>query len=340
MRLTEPVGLSGMTTWIPRTTQTVDRAVAEGLVDPDTAAELGYSELPVEPRESPPRMAVLAALDCLDRTGEDPARVGLVLHAWIHYQGHDLWSPAHYVADQVGARDGLPIGIQQICNGGAAAVETAIARLVADPDLELALVTTGDRFPDGAFDRWSGDYGMAYGDGATAVLLHRADTRRPDLFLHAVESTAAPRLEGMHRGRDPFGAVPRSVSARIDVRRTKRAYFEEGGKEAFMADSRSCLHEVVRRCLAAGGVDGADPRLRHVALPRLGRTTLEEAYVKPLAEVTSAPPLLLGESTGHLGAGDAVAGLAELSAVLEPGEYGLVISAGAGFTWSCLLVSR
>ncbi|GAB2519364.1 3-oxoacyl-ACP synthase [Nocardiopsis aegyptia] len=339
MRLTEPVGLSGITTWLPDSAQTAERAVAEGLVDADTAADLGYSALPVEPEAAPPRMAVLAARDTLRRTGTDPADIGLVLHAWMHYQGHDLWSPAHYVADRIGAHDGLPLGIQQVCNGGAAAIETAIARLVADPDLELALVTTADRFPDSAFDRWSGDYGIGYGDGATSVLLHRAAARRPDLYLHALESMAAPRLERMHRGRDPFGTAPRSVSERIDIRRTKKAYFEEGGKAEFSADSRSRLQEVVRRCLAAGGVDGADPRLRHVVLPRLGRTTLEEAYVKPLSEVTSAPALLLGETTGHLGAGDAAAGLADLVPLLAPGDHALVVSAGAGFTWSCLLVS-
>jgi 3-oxoacyl-[acyl-carrier-protein] synthase-3 len=339
MRFNEPVGLSGISTWLPEHAHTVDEALAEGLVDTDTATALGYSALPVEQDQSPPDMAALAALACLERTGTAPARVGLVLHAWIHYQGHDLWSPAHYVADRIGAHDSLPIGIQQLCNGGAAAVDTAATRLVADPDLDLALVTTADRFPDNSFDRWGGDYGIGYGDGATALLLHRTDARRPDLLLHAVASTAAPRLERMHRGRDPFGSAPRSVSARIDVRRTKKAYFQESGQEAFFAESRTRLHEVVGRCLAAGGIAPADPRLRHVVLPPQGRATLENAYVKPLAEVTPAPALLLGETTGHLGAGDAAAGMAELVPLLSTGEYALVVSAGAGFTWTCLLVS-
>jgi 3-oxoacyl-[acyl-carrier-protein] synthase III len=61
-----------------------------------------------------------------------------------------------------------------------------------------------------------------------------------------------------------------------------------------------------------------------------------------ITELTRAVALPTGQGTGHLGAGDAPAGLAELhhDKLLEPGEYALVMSAGAGFTWSCLLVGK
>ncbi|MFI0235779.1 ketoacyl-ACP synthase III family protein [Streptomyces sp. NPDC016845] len=340
MRLPRPLGLSGLSTWIPGPRQTALQAVEQGLVEADTAEELGYAALPVADKAAP-EMAVLAARTALDSTGVTPDELGLVLHSWMYYQGHDLWSPPHYIADQLGARQAEPMGIQQVCNGGAAAVGVGAARLLTDPGLGYALITTADRFAAPGFDRWRGDYGMAYGDGATALLLHSAEERPADLLLHAVTTVAAPHLEGMHRGRDAFGLVPRSVSDRVDIRRTKKAFFEQGGMEAFTRASGESLAAVVERCLAAGGLASDSPALRYVVPPRLGAKTIDLAYAPALRKMLPAEILVVGRDTGHLGAGDAAASLAELRAGhrLAPGEYALVVSAGAGFTWSCLLVS-
>jgi len=148
MRLPAPVGLSGLSTWIPSERQSAQEAVALGLIEEDTAQELGYTGLPIA-QLSPPEMAVLAARRALSRADSDNSTgTGLVLHAWMHYQGHDLWSPAHYIADQLGMGDAVPVGIQQVCNGGATAIEMAVARLATEPAVGRALVTTADRFAD------------------------------------------------------------------------------------------------------------------------------------------------------------------------------------------------
>ncbi|MFF4872655.1 3-oxoacyl-[acyl-carrier-protein] synthase III C-terminal domain-containing protein [Streptomyces sp. NPDC090109] len=344
MRLPSPLGISGPSLWLPPERQSGAEAVASGLVDAETAGELGYSALPVAAL-APPEMAVEAGREALSAAGVDPAAVGLLLHAWIHYQGHDLWSPAHFVADRLGADGAVPLGVQQVCNGGAAAVELAASRLFVEPGLEHALVTTADAFPDPGFDRWSGDYGIGYGDGATALVLHHLPEngggRPADLVLHAVTTVAAPRLERMHRGDDPFGPAARSLGPKVDIRRTKKAFLRDGGMEAFTEASGASLRTVVRRCLAEAGLSAADKPLRYVVAPRLGRKTVDLAYAPPLSELTGAELLRPGADTGHLGAGDAAASLAELHArrMLGPGEYALVVSAGAGFTWSCLLVS-
>jgi 3-oxoacyl-[acyl-carrier-protein] synthase-3 len=343
MRLPAPVGLSGLSTWIPSERQSAREAVALGLIEEDTAQELGYTELPIA-QLSAPEMAVLAARSALSRADSDNSiGTGLVLHAWMHYQGHDLWSPAHYIADQLGMGDAVPVGIQQVCNGGATAIEMAVARLTAEPAVGRALVTTADRFAEPGFDRWRSDYGIAYGDGATALLIHPPGDDAPaDLTLYAVATVAAPQLERMHRGRDPFSTAPRSISSRVDMRRTKKAFLETEGMAAFTQARGDSLRRVLQTCLADARLDGDDPRLRYVVLPRLGRKMIELAYLPVITELTRAVTLPTGQVTGHLGAGDAPAGLAELhhDKLLEPGEYALVISAGAGFTWSCLLVGK
>jgi 3-oxoacyl-[acyl-carrier-protein] synthase-3 len=345
MRLPTPLGISGPALWLPPDRQSAAEAVTRGLVDAETADELGYAALPVAGL-APPQMAVEAGRQALSAAGADPGTVGLLLHAWIHYQGHDLWSPAHFVADRLGADRAVPLGVQQVCNGGAAAVELAAARLFVEPGLGHALITTADAFPEPGFDRWSGDYGIGYGDGATALVLHHlpgSEGGRPaDLVLHALATVAAPRLERMHRGDDPFGPAARSLGPTVDIRRTKKAFLRAEGMEAFTEASAASLRSATETCLAAAGMAATgDVPLRYVVAPRLGRKTIDLAYAPLLTKLTGAELLRPGGDTGHLGAGDAAASLAELHAgrMLGPGEYALVVSAGAGFTWSCLLVS-
>ncbi|MEV6809024.1 ketoacyl-ACP synthase III family protein [Streptomyces sp. NPDC051132] len=292
-----------------------------------------------------PEMAVLAARDALGSADADAGGLDALCHAWMYYQGHDLWSPAHYIAHEIGARRAMPFGLQQVCNGGAAAVELMAAYLgTPDPSgagrPKRGLVTTADRFIEPGFDRWSGDYGVAYGDGATAVLLRSPAGPEDPLRLLAAATVAAPELESMHRGADPFGTAPHAYRERVDMRATKRAYLREHGDRNFAAVNERSIREVTGAALRDAGVRPDDPRLRYAVLPRFGAKLLTENWIPVLSSCVPAKIENFGQETGHLGSGDAVANIADVlhAELLAPGELALVYSAGAGFTWSCLLV--
>jgi 3-oxoacyl-[acyl-carrier-protein] synthase-3 len=215
------------------------------------------------------------------------------------------------------------------------ALELAAIRMFADPSLEHALVTTGDRFAEPGFARWNCDYGVSYGDGGTAIVLGR---RQGPFTLLSVTATGAPQLEEMHRGDDPFSAAARSHGPRVDVRRTKKAFLTANGSEAFARTCARALRSAIETALAEAGVLAEEISL--VALPRLGYGVLEQAYLPTVTELIPAPALVMGRRTGHLGAGDAAANLVELHhrQALEVGGLALLISGGAGFSWSCLIV--
>ncbi|MEU1287773.1 ketoacyl-ACP synthase III family protein [Kitasatospora sp. NPDC005856] len=344
MRLAEPVSITAAALWLPEERDRVECAVQEGRLTPRHARDLGHEDVPAAVEETAPDMAVAAARKAMDAVGVQPKELDLTFHASMYYQGHDLWSPAHYIAHRIGADRALPIGIQQVCNGGSTAIQLASTYLTAGGGgvtPRRALVTTADRFTAPGFDRWASDYGVAYGDGGTAVVLSGPGAETDDgLLLRSTASTAAAELEAMHRGVDPFAPVSRGVRDRVDMRITKRAYLREHGNERFVEVNRRSIRTIIADALDGAGMHPGDPRLRYAVLPRFGRKTLQDSWLTILAEETTAEPLDFGRSTGHLGAGDAVAGLADLleADVLAPGEAALVFSAGAGFTWSCLLV--
>ncbi|QRX93531.1 MULTISPECIES: hypothetical protein [Streptomyces] len=178
------VGIAAAARWLPDGSSQVGSAVDSGRLKARTARELGHAALPAAADTPAPDMAVHAARAVLDATGTDPGRLDVLCHAWMYYQGHDLWSPPHYIAARLGAARALPVGVQQVCNGGATALDLAASWLrdrragAVDGAVDGAadgaswgLVTTGDRFAGSGFDRWAGDYGVAYGDGGTALLL-------------------------------------------------------------------------------------------------------------------------------------------------------------------------
>ncbi|HKN99303.1 MAG TPA: ketoacyl-ACP synthase III family protein [Pseudonocardiaceae bacterium] len=339
MRIDPLVRIVGLATELPATTETTAWAVRAGRLSEQDAQGSGYTELPVAGDVAAPQLAAGAATSALRVAGLPAEDLDLVAHAWTHYQGHDFWSPAHYVAAATGAHAAEPVGVQQMCNGGAAALTTAVTRLLADPGTHRALVTTADCFGAPGFDRWRGDYGVLYGDSGTAAVL----TDEPvghGLDLLAVSTVAAPELERMHRGDDPFHPAGRMPTATVDVRRTKKAYLAMAGKEAFGKTVATRVHDVLAAGLADAGIDAGRPRL--VLLPRLGATGLTEIYRPAVATVLPAPAIDLGGHTGHLGAGDLIANLtvAVDEDLLRPGDVAVALSAGAGFTWTCVVVRR
>ncbi|GGW84346.1 hypothetical protein GCM10010297_01140 [Streptomyces malachitofuscus] len=342
MRLGNGLGIRAVTAWLPRTVATAQDALAQGRISEEDLHNTGVVEVPVAERISAPDMAVAAAHEALATAGWDGADLGFTTHAWIHHQGHDFWSPAHYVAHLVGATRGVPLGIQVMCNGGGTALEAAAARLLADPSTGSALVTTGDRFPDEGFDRWAGDYGVFYGDGATALLLHERDDDADEFTLLGLSSAAVSSAEGLHRGRDEFTPATQWISDRIDVRRTKKAYITDTGLDGFYREVHTALRSIVTTALEEAGIAPDDPRIRLLALPRVGRKVRHETYHPAVEGLTKAHIVELGERTGHLGAGDMTANLAAVreQELLAPGEIALAVSAGGGFGFTCAVVAR
>ncbi|MCA1655127.1 MAG: ketoacyl-ACP synthase III family protein [Pseudonocardiaceae bacterium] len=341
MHLCEDLGLVAAV-WYPADRQTTAEAIAAGDVDRKTANRLGYLELPVSTDVAPPDMAVAAGREALARARVPAEQVSMVLHASVHHQGHDAWSAPHYVANELGTDRAVPIGLLQQCNGGAIGIELAATRLQADSKAGPVLVTTADRFHMPSWHRWRTDYGMAAGDAATAVLVQRPDADQPpDLILHSIATTVASELEVMHRGVDGFSSNPLDHSAMISVKRTKRAFIERYGVDMFVKTAYDRIGAAVTASLTEAGLAPDSPRLRYAVLPRLGADAMTEAYIPPLRAATQAELLDLGRRSGHIGAGDLNANIAELAAsgLLAPGECAVILNGGGGFTFTSIVVS-
>lgn len=321
-------------TWLPPPVP-VAKAIADGHCDEMLAARTGALSVAVADTESAPEMAARAARIALGRAGYGPADIDLILHANFFYQGHDVWAPASYVQRVAVGNSCLAMEVRQASNGGMAAVELACAYLAADARRTAALVTTGDKCGPPGFDRWRSDQGTVYADGGTALVLSR---QRGFARLRSLITVGDPELEGMHRGDDPFGPVPLSSRPTVDLNACKRAFLTRTGTSHAVARVSAGQESAIKQALAEAGVEleGID----RIALPHLGRRRLQVGYFRRFGLAPEVTTWLWSRRVGHLGGGDPIAGLEHLvtTGALGPGGLCLLVSVGAGFTWSAAVV--
>ncbi|MEU7146167.1 ketoacyl-ACP synthase III family protein [Nocardia sp. NPDC046473] len=280
---------------------------------------------------SGPEMAAAAAIDAMAHAGTRPEQIDLVLHASTYFQGHDLWAPASFVRRVSVGQAGLSVDVGQLSNGGMAALELATSYLHADPRRHSALVTTGDRFCAPGFDRWNTDPGTVCGDGGTGLVLSAYDGFARLLALVTISD---PELEAMGRGEDPFARAALAARRPISLQAHRAGLIQEYGLGALLQRLQTGQRKAFDDALSQACV-----RLGDVAwfvVPNLGRPKMDQQFFRPLGISPERTTWERGRRTGHLGAGDQIAGLAHLvnTGVLTTGSICVLIGAGGGFAWS------
>lgn len=333
MRL-DDVYIAGTGCWVP-SVMTMEEAEREGLCERRLVWATGITSVSVA-AESAPEMAARAARAALGQAGVQPGDVALLLHAHASYQGHDMWPAALYVQRCALGNRCPAMEVSQMSSGGMAALDLAASYLVASKEeRQLALVTTGDRFSLPWYDRWRSDPGTICGDGGTAAVLSGT---RGHVRVHSVVSVSDPGLELIGRGDDPFGDAPLSARAPIDLEAHRGALVREIGLDALLERMEAGQAEAVDQALGDAKLRLAD--IDWFVLPTFGRNRMKAHFLRPLGIDANQTNWPWGRTVGHLGAGDQIAGLHHLveTGDMRPGQFGVLLGVGAGFTWGAAVV--
>ena len=329
--------IAGHGVWLPGTVP-VAEAVAAGRYPGSEARRSRLLSATVAgegEEESPPGMAARAAARALAVSGHTADEVDLLLHAAVHYQGHDLWAPASYIQREVLGGHCLALEVRQMSNGGMASLELAARCLASGAHGRAALLTAGDRFHLPGFDRWRSDPGTVYADGGAALVVSR---RGGYARLLSVASYADAELEGMHRGDDPFATGPHAVRPTVDLQACKKDFVRRFGMAAGIARVGAGRRAAVEQALSDAGT-GLE-RIDWFVLPHLGRRRLEVAWFRPLGITPERTTWEWSRTVGHLGAADQYASLGHLvdTGRARPGQQVLLLGVGAGFSWSAAVL--
>ncbi|MEV4636636.1 ketoacyl-ACP synthase III family protein [Actinoplanes sp. NPDC049548] len=333
MRIAD-IFVSGVGTYVPDIV-TVETAIENGWYEAAEAEKTGLTGAAVAGDVSAPEMAVVATRQALERAGQDPSGVDLLLWADAYHSGPDGWVPHAYLQRELVGGQCLAAGIRQGCNGVFGALELAAGYLLADTGRESALVVAADNLSSPQLDRWHALPGAIMGDAASALVL----SRRPGFArLLSVTSTTIDRLEGLHRGNEPLYPPGVTTGARLDftarfIEFTQAGGFGEDGALLFVAT----MDEVVGRALEEAGI-GLDG-VKRVAFNNGGRAMVEDR-LKPLGVTPEQTTWELGRSLGHVGPSDQVVAFDRLlsSGDLVAGDHLLMVGLGPGVTIAAAVI--
>ncbi|MFD8339082.1 ketoacyl-ACP synthase III family protein [Streptomyces solisilvae] len=330
----DTIYLAGCASVLPARME-ADEAVRQGLCEPSIPRETKITSVTVSDGASGPEMAAQAAREAIADSGCATSDVALVLHASLHYQGHDLWSSSAFVQREAVGSDCSAMDVGQMSNGGMAALELAVSWLMGRGGRPAALLTAGDRFCLPVVDRWRTDPGTVLADGGSALVLSRSGGFAR---LLCCVSTMDSELEFMHRGHDAFGEVPFSHRTPVDLGVPAKASTSDVGMKYILSRLAAGQREAITRALAEA--DLTLPKITWFVLPHLGWPRLRMAFFHPHGIEPERSTWSWARTVGHLGAGDQFAGLAHLrrSGLLKAGDICALLGVGTGFTWSCAII--
>ncbi|KKC98479.1 ketoacyl-ACP synthase III family protein [Photobacterium halotolerans] len=325
--------LSGLDITLPARRMTTQQAIEAREYDVPNAERDGYFSAAIEDELYPADMGLLAAQKALAESGHAPEQVATLSYASIHRHGHArLWSPAAYLQHQLKVDHALPVSIQHGCNGGFLALKLMAPHIQAD---RVGLLVTADRFSESGFNRWLGDYGLIYGDAAVAATVSAQSGFAKILHF---DICSLPALERLHRLPLPSPETTDSYLSEYDIRQTKKSFLEAFSREGFVQPIQQALTRLRHSLLNQYNL--SERPARWLIPPFVGNSIREETYEAYFGDLATHNAWQFGREIGHTGASDGLLGLHLLrqSGQLQSKDRVLVISAGAGFSCSVVLL--
>ena len=329
--------VSAVAATLGRKESTAD-AVADGRYPAREREESGYLAVRVCDPDGPAvDLAVEAGNLALKRSGKDGDDVDLVVHASIAHQGLDDFAAASYVQSRTVHGRASAVEVRQASNGGMAALEVAASHLGARPHADSVLVTTSDKFLPPTWNRWRTADGLLLGDGGTALVLSRGGGVAK---LLATSTIGDSTYQDIQIGDEPWcdgpggNGWPVSTQSRVD------AFLARVGPDV-LPDLVQSIGRQEREAIHLALAD-ADVAARDVAwwvFPNMGALT-DWYELEELGADESKTTWEFGRRCGHLGAGDQIAGLANLleTGAAKTGDLVVFNSTGTGFSFSAAVL--
>jgi 3-oxoacyl-[acyl-carrier-protein] synthase-3 len=322
-------------TFLPETVS-VSSAVAKGLLDAQDAEAYGLTEIAIAGELPAPDMALSAVRQALDRCGQDPAALDLLLYASVWYQGPSGWCPQYYIQRHAGAGNATAADVRQGCMGMFSALELAARWLMGSPDGGSALVTSADNFNSPQIDRWRFSPHYVMGDAGCAAVL---STEPGFAWVCSISSVTLAEYEALHRPPEPLFPPGAALGRPMDFAKANEQWLDSGVRspEGPLMLVRT-QDELVADTLSEAGI-GLD-EVTLVAYVHASRERVEDRAMIPLGLPLSRSMWEFSRTVGHIGASDQIVSLDHFvtSGKLGPGDHALLLGVGPGLNIACAVI--
>ncbi len=337
MELLEEIGIAGVGSYLPE--KVVDAwELVKGTGMPRGKFEkIGCRRLhQAAPGETPSDMALRSARLALDQAGIGPEEIDAIVYTGS-FKDRTRWLASARVQHELGCRRAFGFDIYQGCNGQNMAMHICRAMMRTEPTLRHMLICSGERF-DSTLDPPVMGQTYLFGDGSSAGVLRRG---HPRLVL----VSTAYRTWGVHHGNFCVPAV--GAWRRLDeeaiaqglhqlqiwqpVCRT-REQLEEFGEQLLQIADR-----LIEKACRKAGIERQ--QISFVATVN-GSRRHNQVFLERMRLTHCQSNIDYIEETAHMGSSDTFYNLdrARREGKINPGDYVLFYTGGAGYTWAITLV--
>jgi 3-oxoacyl-[acyl-carrier-protein] synthase III len=278
-------------------------------------------------------MGAKAALDCLDKTGVDPADIDVILCFGEEWKEYPLTTSALYIQDRIKAVNAWGVDVQNRCCTSVTALKMAKDMLIADDDIQTILVCGGYRNGD-FVDFTDKNMSMMYnlGAGGAAILLKKNYGKNLLLGSHIIADGSLARTAGVEIG----GTCRPITKDNIDeAYKSLRLMQPEVMKNRLNEVSQQNWLTCINRAFEKSNIKKSE--LGYLAILHIKRSG-HLGMLKDLG--LSEDQSIYLENYGHIGQVDQ---LLSLALALEKGKVtdGTVVcmlAAGIGYVWAANVI--
>lgn len=278
-------------------------------------------------------MGVRAAKDALERTGVDPKEIDLILGIGEEWKEYPLTTSSIYIQGQIGATNAWGIDLQQRCCTTVAALKIAESMMLADDEIETAMIVGGYRNVD-YVDYTDKPMSMMYnlGAGGGALIVKKNYGKNVLMGTEIMSDGKMARDAGVKYG----GCKNPITRENIDKAQKSLTLFNpEHMKERLNEVSMDNWMKCIDGAFEEAGIDKDE--LGYLAVLHFKRSM--HNYMLDLLNITDQNTTYLSHY-GHLGQIDQILslrlGLEDNK--IEDGTVISMIAAGIGYAWAANVI--
>jgi len=333
---TQDMFIRGVGSYLPERVP-VGWAVQRGFLKASDAELMQYTGALVAGDIPAAEMALIAAREAVERCGQEPGELDLMLYADTWNQGPEGWLPCSYLQRHLTGGDVPAVEILDGCSGMFGALELAASYLRAQPGRTSALLIAADNYPMQDAKRWTRGPFIS-GDAATALVL----SKEPGFArLLSVCSGIVPEAE-LDRGEPLFPPSLTVDGGKSNMLAKLEARKRDPAERAKLVERARRLHrkfqEIADRAFAEAGISAAD--ITRMAMVNTIREIIEDRGMTSLGVDFSKSTWEYGRGVGHCGASDQLLAFDHLLSTgqLKPGDHCLLLSSGPGVVLCCAVI--
>lgn len=322
------IGLTGIGTYIPEGKKSVDEIASH--LDLKTREKIGIKNVLYENKLTATEMAIAASKMAIKEAKLSPLDIDLIVNTQASLQDYLVWQVSAAVQDKLKARNAIFFDMYQGCSGFIAGLITAKRFLETGDGMKSVLVSTSEKWDTTIKQRVLGGY--VWGEAGAATLVQK---NSPGNFILGHSMICRGELNDVSRMR--VG----TINPPIESNPKDWYYYDmtniDKAKKHMIPINIDLFHKVADQAITNSQLSWQD--IDYVIFPNIDFGIFDKFLSKFQVERERTNYRYISE-TGDCSTADALLNYYRMliDGLLQKGDHVLIVSQGAGVTWSALVI--